>query len=236
LSKVIGEDEADADDEIHPFGGEQPETRLPVRPFAGLDEADPDAELLLGALGAKVGTVIERLVAASAEVEDDADVHGVASRGLFGAGGVGEQEGDVDDEQDAHEEKQLPHDVRKLVPGRGAGKAAQRQYPIPIGVELALLTTTDPFMPGWRWQSNSNVPAVLNVRAAIMFALAPGIESGAPAGELSKKTLWATSPKEKVTVPPTAIVTFAGVKVFAEVALTVAAMGSAPPGLLDDPA
>jgi hypothetical protein len=37
---------------------------------------------------------------------------------------MGEQEGDVDDEEDAHEEKQLPHDARKLVPGRRAGKAA----------------------------------------------------------------------------------------------------------------
>src|SRR4029079_15651617 len=47
---------------------------------------------------------------------------GVASGGLFGAGGVGEQEGDENDEEDAHEEKQLPHDRRKLVPGREGGK------------------------------------------------------------------------------------------------------------------
>src|SRR6476661_505029 len=85
------------------------------------------------------------------------------------------------------------------------------------------------------WQSNSKVPAVLNVRACDMLAFEPAIGSGAPAGELSKKTLWGTSPKTKVTVPPTPIATFAGVKVFSEVAFTVAAMGGAPPGLLDDP-
>jgi hypothetical protein len=51
---------------------------------------------------------------------------------------------------------------------------------------------------------------------------------------LSKKTLWGTSPKVKVTVPPTPMATFAGVKVFSEVAFTAAAMGGGE-GLLDDP-
>src|SRR3954468_23092052 len=82
------------------------------------------------------------------------------------------------------------------------------------------------------WQSYSNVPAVVNVRAADMLAFVPGIASGAPAGELSKKTLWATSPKAKVTVPPTPIATFDGVNAFADVALTVAVIGGAPPLLL----
>ena len=80
-----------------------------------------DAELLLGALGAEVGAVVERLVAASADVEDDPDIHGIAGRRLGGAGGMDEEEGDVDDEERGHEEKQLPHDLEKSWRGgRGA--------------------------------------------------------------------------------------------------------------------
>ena len=56
------------------FGGEQPKTRLAVGAFAGLDEANVCAEAPLGAVGAGVGAVVERLVAASADVEHDADV------------------------------------------------------------------------------------------------------------------------------------------------------------------
>src|SRR3982751_1906736 len=82
------------------------------------------------------------------------------------------------------------------------------------------------------WQSYSNVPAVVNVRAADMLAFVPGIASGAPAGELSKKTLWATSPKAKVTVPPTPIATLDGVKLFVVVAFTVAVIAGGPPLLL----
>jgi hypothetical protein len=87
------------------------------------------------------------------------------------------------------------------------------------------------------WQLYSKVPAVVNVRDCDMFAFAPAMASGAPAGELSKKTLWATSPKVKVTVPPTPIATFEGVNVSSEVAFTAAVMGGGPAGLLllDDP-
>src|SRR3954463_2524810 len=84
------------------------------------------------------------------------------------------------------------------------------------------------------WQSYSNVPAVVNVRAADMLAFVPGIASGAPAGELSKKTLWATSPKAKVTVPPTPIATLDGVKLFVVVAVTVAVIAGGLPLLLFD--
>ena len=142
--------------------------------------------------------------------------------------------------------------MRKARPREGGGqggglgdawtspdRTATLSSPVPPpggGAVLALLTSTVPFIPGWMWQSYSKVPAVVNVRATDMLAFAPVIASGAPAGELSKKTLWATSPKVKVTVPPTPIATFAGVNVFNDVAFTAAAMGGAPAVLLDDPA
>ena len=45
--EVVGEDEADADDEVHAFGGQQPQARLAIGALAGLDEADARAELSL---------------------------------------------------------------------------------------------------------------------------------------------------------------------------------------------
>ena len=50
LRDVVGEDEADADDEVHVLGGEQAEAGLAIGAFARLDEADRRAELLFGAL------------------------------------------------------------------------------------------------------------------------------------------------------------------------------------------
>ena len=61
------------------------------------------------------------------------------------------------------------------------------------------------------------------MRCAEVFALTPSMVAGAPAGSLSKKTLWATLPNAKVTVPPTLSEMFAGVKAIDGVALTCAA-------------
>jgi hypothetical protein len=47
--------------------------------------------------------------------------------------------------------------------------------------------------------------------------------AGAPAGSLSKKTLWPTLPKAKVTVPPTLSAIVGGVKASVGVASTCAA-------------
>src|SRR5215207_2583644 len=123
LRQVVGEDEPDADHEVHAFGGQQSQTGLAVRPFAGFDEADLDTEVLLGALGAEVGAVVEGLIAASAEIEDDADIHGIVGRRCGGAGRVDEEEGDVGQQEGSHEDEQLPHDLRKVMPGWEGGKA-----------------------------------------------------------------------------------------------------------------
>ena len=122
LREVVGEDEADADDDVHAFGGEQAQPRLAIGAFTRLDEADADAELLLGALGTEIGAVVERLVAATAQVEHDADVHRVARGRLGGTGWMNEQKDNVDAEQHGHEDEQLLHRGGKVVRGAGRGK------------------------------------------------------------------------------------------------------------------
>ncbi len=64
------------------LGGEHAQAGLAVGAFAGFDEADRRAELLLGELRAAVGAVVERLVAQPADVEHDADFDGVGRRGM----------------------------------------------------------------------------------------------------------------------------------------------------------
>jgi hypothetical protein len=80
---------------------------IPVRSFAGLDEPHLNAQRVLGALGAEVGAVVERLVAAAAEIEDDPYIYGIGGRRSGGTGRMDEEEGDVDDEEGRHEEEQL---------------------------------------------------------------------------------------------------------------------------------
>jgi hypothetical protein len=130
LGEVVGEDEADADHEVHPFGGEQAEAGFAVGALAGLDEPDVHPELLLGPLGTEIRAVVERLVAAPAEVEHHAHVHRVAGGRDRGAGRVHEEERHVDDEQHAHEDEKLLHISEKSCAGRMNGRAGcKRSYP-----------------------------------------------------------------------------------------------------------
>src|SRR5207247_675000 len=69
LREVVRKDEPDADDEIHAFGREQPEAGLAIRAVARLDESHVSTQLPVRALTAKVRAVVERLVAAAAEIE-----------------------------------------------------------------------------------------------------------------------------------------------------------------------
>src|SRR5262249_4346158 len=55
--EVVGEDEADPDDEVEAARGEQPDAALAIRAIAGLDHLHVDAELASGALHATVGRV-----------------------------------------------------------------------------------------------------------------------------------------------------------------------------------
>src|SRR6185437_6811433 len=48
LRHVVGEDEADADHEVHVLGGEQAQAGLAIRTLAGLDQPDVGTELLFG--------------------------------------------------------------------------------------------------------------------------------------------------------------------------------------------
>ena len=99
--------------------GEQPEAGLAVGALAGLDEAHPRPELPLRALGAEVGAVVERLVAAAADVEDDADVERVALGRLRRAGRAHEEERDVRREEHADDEEQLAHRGKFRAAGQG---------------------------------------------------------------------------------------------------------------------
>jgi hypothetical protein len=123
--EVVGEDEAHADDQVHPLGGEQAKAGLAVGALAGLDEAHAGAELALRALGAEVGAVVEGLVAAAADVEDDADVERIPLRRLRRPGRPHEEEGDVRREEHADHEEQLSHG-RSFTGWMGAGKEAAR--------------------------------------------------------------------------------------------------------------
>jgi hypothetical protein len=107
--QVIGEDEPHTDDQIHPLGGEQPESRLAVRSLARLDEPHVRAELAHRALRAGIRAVVERLVASSADVEDHPDLEVTLGDRLRRAAGRDEEQGDVDDEQDGDGDDELPH-------------------------------------------------------------------------------------------------------------------------------
>src|SRR5690606_24382038 len=72
--EVIGEDEADTNHQIHSLGGQQAKAGFAIGTITRLDEPNPRTQLTSRALRAHVGAVVERLVAASANVEDDANV------------------------------------------------------------------------------------------------------------------------------------------------------------------
>ena len=73
---VTREDETDADDEVEAAGSEEAHSRLAILARRRLEKLDRHTELLLRAQKARVGRVVEALVAASADVEDqpNADV------------------------------------------------------------------------------------------------------------------------------------------------------------------
>src|SRR6185503_6679847 len=95
---VVAENEADSHDEIHALGGQQPKARLSVRRLGRLDVVNRGAELVLGAQRAGVGAVVEGLVAAPADVEDDADAQGIRRGSGFSAPRPDEKKADVNDE------------------------------------------------------------------------------------------------------------------------------------------
>ena len=97
---------------------------LAIGAFAGLDEPDRRAELALGALRAAIGAVVERLVAAPADVEHDADVDGVGGRRRrpTAAGRTNSSTTWAASER-AHEDHQLSHAANAVADGtRGAAR------------------------------------------------------------------------------------------------------------------
>ena len=82
------------------------------------------------------------------------------------------------------------------------------------------------------------VPFVPNVSVVDLLELGAVMLAGAPAGALSKNTLWSSVPKAKVTVPPTVRFTLFGVNLIDGVACTVAAatgVGSTGPVMESPP-
>ena len=76
-----------------------------------------------GALAAAIGAVVERLVAAPADIEDDADVEPATARNGCGRRGMDEEQRDVGEEEHPDEEEQRPH-AQKLARRSGSGKHA----------------------------------------------------------------------------------------------------------------
>jgi hypothetical protein len=107
--EVVGEDEPDADDEVHPLGGEEAEAGLAIGALTGLDEADARAELPVRALGAAERAVVERLVSPAADVEHDTDVEPLAGGELLGTARPHEQQRGVHREEHAEDEEELAH-------------------------------------------------------------------------------------------------------------------------------
>src|SRR6185436_9716900 len=85
LLDVVGEQEADAEHQLRSVGGELAHLRFAVGALAGLERLERDPELLLGALEAAIGGVVERLVAAAADVEHQSNRVGLGAT----AGGRG---------------------------------------------------------------------------------------------------------------------------------------------------
>ena len=79
--QIIAEDKSNAEHEAAPLGGQQSQSRFTIRAVPRLDELDARVEMSGRAVGTNECAVVERLVAASAHVENDAD------RGA-GAGGL----------------------------------------------------------------------------------------------------------------------------------------------------
>ena len=121
LGEIVGEDEADADDELHVLGGEQSQSGFAVGALARLDEVHVRADLVLGALAAAIRAVVERLVAAPADVEYDADVESATARDGRGRCRMDVQQRDVGEEKHPDEEEQRPH-VQKLARCSETGK------------------------------------------------------------------------------------------------------------------
>ena len=74
------------------------------------------------ARGAKVGSVVERLVASPTKVEDNADLEATCRRRRAGARGANEEEGEVRSQQHRDKEQEPTHEAAKVVPRPMQGK------------------------------------------------------------------------------------------------------------------
>src|SRR5262249_14112998 len=82
---VVGEDEADAEDQDAAGRDDVAKRALAVGAVAGLDVANPAAEHALGPEAPLVGAVVERLAAAPADVEHQADPRALLARRALGS-------------------------------------------------------------------------------------------------------------------------------------------------------
>src|SRR6478735_3552154 len=92
---------------------------------ARLGEAHVGSKMSHGPFGAEVGAIVERLVAAAADVEDDPDVDRVARLGRGCPVWADKQQRDVRHEEHAEEGEKPFHLADKIRWRTGAGKPGQ---------------------------------------------------------------------------------------------------------------
>src|ERR1700682_4999691 len=126
VGEIVGEDETDADDEIHPLGGQKSQSRFAIGALTGLDEADVGAQYLRGAVGTGIGAVVEGLVASATDVEHDADSDWRSLLTLGLGAPTGEKESDVYGEQEGRDEDQLSHLNRRIAQNTAGFKTRGR--------------------------------------------------------------------------------------------------------------
>ena len=130
---VVGEDEADGDHQIHALSGQQSQAGLTIGAFARLDVAHARAQRFGGAHAAKVGSVVERLIAATADIEDDADVEAVGAVGDRRSRRVDGQQDDVGEEERPDEVKGPAHEDEGSPDGAAAGRGNAPLSPLSSG-------------------------------------------------------------------------------------------------------
>ena len=122
---VVAEDEADADHQVEPLGGQQAQPGLAIGALARLDVAHPRAKVLRRPQAAQVRAVVERLVTATADIEDDADIEAFGVVGFGRARWSDGEQGDVGEEERPDQEKGPTHDPEGSPAGQRDGRGGR---------------------------------------------------------------------------------------------------------------
>src|SRR5439155_25108872 len=114
IGEIVGEDEADTDDEIHSLSGEQSQPCFTIGPLAGLDESDVRAEYFRRTVGSGVGAIVERFVTSAANIQNDSNANRGHLLSLGNGVPTGEKKSDVYGEEQGGDDDQFSHLNRRI--------------------------------------------------------------------------------------------------------------------------